>query len=190
MQVGFCVQGSNEDLRFGLLGQSALGRLLSFKQAEFACTVLLGRLHYRSELLHALADQQIPLNMANDADLVLSAYRCWGPDALNRLEGCFALALWDAEKRRLYARRDLLGGFPLYWGHRGRRVAVGTNLQEVCEWISATVLDQESSVRRTASNVALIFNTCRGCASASASGLGVSIACPRIGSTISLNFAG
>jgi len=49
---------------------------------------------------------------------------------------------------------------------------------------------QESSVRRTASNVALIFNTCRGWASASASGFGVSIACPRIGSTISLNFAG
>ena len=50
--------------------------------------------------------------------------------------------------------------------------------------------DQESRVRRTASNVALIFSTCRGCASASASGFGVSIACPRIGSTISLNFAG
>jgi asparagine synthase (glutamine-hydrolysing) len=143
MRVGFSVTGDKTDVRFQFLGQSALGRLLSFAHAGSTTAIVVGRLHYRKDLMRFLAGEGASQNTTNDVGLVLAAYQRGGWEGLCRLEGCFALAVWDAKARRLYARRDLLGGFPLYWGQRGPRVAVGTNLQQVCNWISSTALDPE-----------------------------------------------
>lgn len=143
MQVGFCVMGDNEGVRFNLLGRTTLGRLLSTEQAGHSTAVIVGRLHYRKDLLRTLDRSEGVDDKTSDAGLILAAYRHSGWEALSRLEGTFALALWDAKEKRLYARRDLLGGFPLYWGQRGLRMAVGTNLQQVCNWTSATALDPE-----------------------------------------------
>ncbi len=143
MRVGFCVRGDHEVVRFRLLESASLGPLLSCARAASVTAVLVGRLHYRRELIRVLGGPPGPENTAGDADLVLAAYRHGGREALGRLEGCFALAVWDAGERRLHARRDLMGGFPLYWGQRGRRVAVATSLQQVCAWIGADALDPE-----------------------------------------------
>ena len=41
----------------------------------------------------------------------------WGPDVVNRLEGMFAFAIWDARKQRLFVARDRFGQKPLYHIH-------------------------------------------------------------------------
>ena len=142
MQVGFCVTGDEQGVRFRLLGPAALGRLLSFRRTARGAAVLIGRLHYRDDLRAAIGGWIDP-EETDDAGLVLAAYDRWGRQGLTRLEGCFALALWDAAERRLYGRRDLLGGFPLYWGRRGGRTAVGTSLEAVRAWLSADAPDEE-----------------------------------------------
>jgi asparagine synthase (glutamine-hydrolysing) len=143
MRVGFCITGDNETVRFSLLGRSSLGRLLAIERARSVTAIMVGRLHYRDDLIGALAGRGNSLDTANDVTLILEAYRRWGREGLSRLEGCFALAVWDASERRLYARRDLMGGFPLYWGQRGRRLAVGTILQQVCAAVGAGAPDLE-----------------------------------------------
>lgn len=56
-----------------------------------------------------------------DTEVVLQAYARWGPGALTRLRGMFALAVWDARERTLFLARDRLGIKPLYYvrGPRG-----------------------------------------------------------------------
>jgi asparagine synthase (glutamine-hydrolysing) len=143
MRVGFCMTGDHANAQLRLRGRRALGGLLSVEQGGDGAAVLIGRLHYREDLLRALAGDGTAPATAGDAALVLSAYRRWGWPGLCRLEGCFALAVLDTKRWRLYARRDLLGGFPLYWGQYGRRIAVGTSLRDVCDWTGATALDPE-----------------------------------------------
>ena len=47
--------------------------------------------------------------------MILAAYREWGTACVERLDGMFALALWDGPRRRLFIARDRLGKKPLHY---------------------------------------------------------------------------
>jgi asparagine synthase (glutamine-hydrolysing) len=49
-----------------------------------------------------------------DGEAIVAAYHHWGPDALTRLRGMFAFALWDTEARELFCARDPFGIKPLF----------------------------------------------------------------------------
>ncbi len=57
----------------------------------------------------------------SDTEVLLHAYEAWGDRFVGRLNGQFALAIWDRNRRRLLLTRDRLGIRPLYHArHRGR----------------------------------------------------------------------
>ena len=49
-----------------------------------------------------------------DGEAIVAAYHYWGADALARLRGMFAFALWDTERRELFCARDPFGIKPLF----------------------------------------------------------------------------
>ncbi|HEX2065548.1 MAG TPA: asparagine synthase (glutamine-hydrolyzing) [Candidatus Thermoplasmatota archaeon] len=51
----------------------------------------------------------------SDTEAILEGYRLWGTKVLERLEGMFALALWDGERRELLLARDPWGIKPLHY---------------------------------------------------------------------------
>lgn len=53
-----------------------------------------------------------------DTEVLLAALELWGAEALNRLEGMFALLFWNASKREALIARDPLGIKPLYFWRR------------------------------------------------------------------------
>jgi asparagine synthase (glutamine-hydrolysing) len=52
-----------------------------------------------------------------DTEAVLQTYAEHGKDAVHRLRGCYAFALWDRESHELLLVRDRLGVRPLYYVH-------------------------------------------------------------------------
>ncbi|MCS6882525.1 MAG: asparagine synthase (glutamine-hydrolyzing) [Oscillochloridaceae bacterium] len=56
----------------------------------------------------------------SDTEVILKAYAAWGPDAVARLRGIFAFAIWDEREQTLLLARDQLGVKPLYvWQGQG-----------------------------------------------------------------------
>jgi asparagine synthase (glutamine-hydrolysing) len=80
-----------------------------------------GRVDGRAELMAALAIAKDAGAAMADSALLLRAYERWGTDCLDHLTGCFAFAVWENDKRRLFAARSAFGAMPLHY-HDGPRL--------------------------------------------------------------------
>ena len=59
---------------------------------------------------------------STDANLILTAYRRWGLDFFDHLEGDYAFALWDGDRARLVLARDPIGHRPLHVAGEGSAI--------------------------------------------------------------------
>lgn len=66
--------------------------------------------------LEALGHQ---FHSQTDTEVVVHAYEVWGIDCVQRFNGMFAFAIWDARHRRLLLARDRYGIKPVYYTQVG-----------------------------------------------------------------------
>jgi asparagine synthase (glutamine-hydrolysing) len=74
-----------------------------------------GELYNFGELRHELEAKGHRIRGTGDSPLIPHAYEEWGLGFVERLEGMFAIALWDRAKERLVLARDRLGKKPLLY---------------------------------------------------------------------------
>lgn len=65
----------------------------------------------------------------SDTEVVLEGFAAWRDNLWPRLEGMFAIAVWDSQERTLFLARDPLGIKPLYWTLQGAALAFGSELK-------------------------------------------------------------
>jgi asparagine synthase (glutamine-hydrolysing) len=73
-----------------------------------------GEIYNHLDLRRALAAAGHSFRTGSDTETILAAWRHWGDDAWAMLEGMFAIALWDRQRRELTLVRDPLGIKPLF----------------------------------------------------------------------------
>lgn len=64
-----------------------------------------------------------------DSEVLLHSYQQWGPDAVTRWNGMWALAIWDAQEHTLFLSRDRLGVKPLYLTEMGQTIAFASEIK-------------------------------------------------------------
>ncbi len=74
-----------------------------------------GEIYNYRTLRHELEGLGHRFRTASDVETILHGYEEWGDQAVERLRGMFALAIWDARRERLLLARDRLGKKPLVY---------------------------------------------------------------------------
>ncbi|RME04267.1 MAG: asparagine synthase (glutamine-hydrolyzing) [Planctomycetota bacterium] len=69
----------------------------------------------------------------SDTEVILYAYRHWGKDCLERLNGMFAFVIYDREEGLLFGARDRLGIKPLYYYHDGNLFLFASEIKAILE---------------------------------------------------------
>jgi asparagine synthase (glutamine-hydrolysing) len=90
-----------------------------------------GEVYNYVELREELRALGRPFKTSSDTEVIVQAYRQWGEEMVDRLNGQFAFALWDASKSRLFMARDRLGIRPLYWSMRSGRFHFASEVKAI-----------------------------------------------------------
>ncbi|HEY1704920.1 MAG TPA: asparagine synthase (glutamine-hydrolyzing) [Trebonia sp.] len=105
---------ADQPLRKGSLALAYNGELYNYREL-------------RAELIGAGAG----FTTESDTEVVLEAWRHWGPKALEKFRGMFAFALADTDSGELILARDPLGIKPLLYAERGDGVVFASELKAI-----------------------------------------------------------
>lgn len=95
-----------------------------------------GRLDHRHELegelgiadQRGVAENRQAKQPLGDPSVVMAAYRRFGLDCVDRFNGDWAFALWDARDRRLVLARDATGISSIFWWSGGSRIVFASSM--------------------------------------------------------------
>ena len=93
--------------------------------------VLNGEIYNFQHLRDTLETHGHRFRTHSDTETVVHAYEEWGDAFVDRLDGMFALAVWDESRQRLLLARDRAGIKPLYFAVAGNTLVFGSELKAV-----------------------------------------------------------
>ena len=116
-----------------------------FNEDQTVCTVFNGEIYNFQELRSDLIQRGHRFATEGDTEVIVHLYEEYGIDFVTHLNGMFAIAVWDARRRRLVIVRDRLGQKPLYYTKTRDGIVFGSELKCLaeCEGVCGEI-DHES----------------------------------------------
>lgn len=92
-----------------------------------------GEIYNYKELRVDLEAKGHQFKSQTDTEVIIHSYEEWGTECLHRLNGMFAFAIWDGNKKRLFIARDRLGIKPLYYYFDSKRFIFASEIKAILE---------------------------------------------------------
>lgn len=102
-----------------------------------------GEIYNYRELRKELEAEGFSFQTHSDTEVALKAYLKWGTDSFRRLDGMFALAIYDSVQRSLVLARDPVGIKPLYYSVSNQQLRAASELRTLAKF-SATEPELDS----------------------------------------------
>lgn len=90
-----------------------------------------GELYNTEDIRRELLERGYRFKGHSDTEVLLTAYMEWGCDALGKLNGIFAFAIWNEKKQELFMARDRLGVKPLFYSVKQNRLLFGSEQKAI-----------------------------------------------------------
>lgn len=100
------------------------------KQGERECAIVFnGEIYNMKELKAELLKEGAEFQTSSDTEVVLNGFLLHGPNYIKKLNGIFAIALWDSSTEELSLFRDRLGVKPLFYTRKGEAFIFSSELK-------------------------------------------------------------
>jgi len=135
---GRCALGAT---RLAIRDLSDSGSMPMGNDDESVVLTFNGEIYNHVELRTELEGKGHRFRSTGDTEIALKAYEEYGPRCVDRLEGMFALAVWDSLRDHLFIARDHFGVKPLYYVQDGDRFACASEVKALrtLPWVKAPV---------------------------------------------------
>jgi len=101
--------------RLSIIDLSSAGAQPMWSADRRFCVVFNGEIYNYIELRRQLAQMGARFRSSSDTEVLVEAYRAWGPDSVDRFRGMFAFALYDSQLESVFFARDKFGKKPLHF---------------------------------------------------------------------------
>ena len=115
--------------RLAIIDLSAAGQQPMTDASGRLQIVFNGEIYNFSELREQLCQRGHVFRSHSDTEVILAAYNEWATGCIERLNGMFAFALYDAGRRQLLMARDRAGEKPLFYAHRSGELRFASELK-------------------------------------------------------------
>lgn len=117
--------------RLSILDTRDVGRQPMVSPCQRYWIVFNGEIYNYLELRAELEDAGLTFKTKTDTEVLLQAYIKWGDKCLDRFIGMFSLAIWDCERKELFAARDRLGIKPFYYQYSAGKFIFGSEIKSI-----------------------------------------------------------
>jgi asparagine synthase (glutamine-hydrolysing) len=93
-----------------------------------------GEIYSLKELTESLRKKGYKFNTNDDAEKILYCYEEYGLDFVNKLDGAFAIAIWDSRKKRLMLARDRIGEKNIYYALFNGLLLFGSEIKALFQY--------------------------------------------------------
>lgn len=101
--------------RLSIIDLSPLGAQPMFSADKTVAVVFNGEIYNHHELRNELIALGHTFKSRSDTEVIVEGYRAWGDSVVHRLDGMFAICIYDQRERRALLARDRCGKKPLFY---------------------------------------------------------------------------
>lgn len=88
-----------------------------------------GELYNTEDLRQELLTEGYHFDSYSDTEVLLTSYIHWGTECVKHINGIYAFAIWDEDKKKLFMSRDPLGVKPLFYTLKGDSLIFGSEIK-------------------------------------------------------------
>ncbi|MFH1055291.1 MAG: asparagine synthase (glutamine-hydrolyzing) [Candidatus Altiarchaeota archaeon] len=133
-----CGEYHDSDVMLGHLRLSIIdlstGKQPIFNEEGDVVTIYNGEIYNYLELRRELEAEGHKFRTNTDTEVIVHLYEEHGPLFVEHLRGMFAIALWDASKKRLVLARDRLGIKPVYYFEKDGAFLFASEVKALLEY--------------------------------------------------------
>jgi asparagine synthase (glutamine-hydrolysing) len=118
--------------RLSIIDTSASGAQPFYNEDKTIVAVINGELYNFAPLKEQLIKKGHIFIGNSDCEIVPHLYEEYGKALFEKLEGMFAIALFDTKQNKLLLARDRFGIKPLYYTHQQNTLYFGSELKAIC----------------------------------------------------------
>ena len=116
--------------RLSFLDLSEKGKQPMFNNAKNLCITFNGEIYNYLEIKKEL-ESTYDFVSGSDTEVILAAYQEWGLAMIDKLEGMFAMAIYDGVKQEVHLIRDRFGIKPLYYYYTTNELIFSSELKAI-----------------------------------------------------------